>query len=111
MLHLGGSAHDLEAEGPADSDDPWRRLARTVFRAVRGMGERASGSTGRRMETAALAAARHAPTGDMGAAARELAELRLLVGIAGELGGLGGPERAAVETVLDDALRTLRSPG
>jgi len=108
MLQLGLGGHDKVAEDP---DDPWRRLARTVFRAVRSMREAGRASTGHRMEAAALAAARHGTTGEVAAAAGDLGELRLLSGIAAELGDLVGPEQAAVETALEDARRTLGPPG
>jgi len=99
----------LQAEGAppgrAEDDDAFRRLARTVFRAVRGMPERARGAIGARLESTALAVVRAAATGRPDATAPALAELDLLVSIASELGDLAGSELAAVVTATADARR------
>jgi CheY-like chemotaxis protein len=99
------------AETPEPADGPWPALARAVFRAARGMAAVARGSTGSRLETAALAAARLAGSGQSKEAAQHLSELALLLGIAAELGDLTGPDLAAVESALSSARRALPSAG
>jgi len=99
------------AETPEPADGPWPALARAVFRAARGMAAVARGSTGSRLETAALAAARLAGSGQSKEAAQHLGELALLLGIAAELGDLTGPDLAAVESALSSARRALPSAG
>ena len=99
------------AETPEPADGPWPALARAVFRAARGMAAVARSSTGSRLETAALAAARLAGSGQSKEAAQHLGELALLLGIAAELGDLTGPDLAAVESALSSARRALPSAG
>jgi DNA-binding response OmpR family regulator len=99
------------AETPEPADGPWPALARAVFRAARGMAAVARGSTGSRLETAALAAARLAASGQSKEAAQHLGELALLLTIAAELGDLTGPDLAAVESALSSARRALPSAG
>ena len=99
------------AETPEPADGPWPALARAVFRAARGMAAAARSSTGSRLETAALAAARLAGSGQSKEAAQHLGELALLLGIAAELGDLTGPDLAAVESALSSARRALPSAG
>ena len=99
------------AETPEPADGPWPALARAVFRAARGMAAVARGSTGSRLETTALEAARLAGSGQSKEAAQHLGELALLLGIAAELGDLTGPDLAAVESALSSARRALPSAG
>ena len=99
------------AETPEPADGPWPALTRAVFRAARGMAAAARSSTGSRLETAALAAARLAASGQSKEAAQHLGELALLLGIAAELGDLTGPDLAAVESALSSARRALPSAG
>ena len=99
------------AETPEPADGPWPALTRAVFRAARGMAAAARSSTGSRLETAALAAARLAGSGQSKEAAQHLSELALLLGIAAELGDLTGPDLAAVESALSSARRALPSAG
>jgi len=99
------------AETPEPADKPWPALTRAVFRAARGMAAAARSSTGSRLETAALAAARLAGSGQSKEAAQHLGELALLLGIAAELGDLTGPDLAAVESALSSARRALPSAG
>jgi DNA-binding response OmpR family regulator len=99
------------AETPEPADGPWPALTRAVFRAARGMAAAARSSTGSRLETAALAAARLAGSGQSKEAAQHLGELALLLGIAAELGDLTGPDLAAVESALSSARRALPSAG
>jgi len=99
------------AETPEPADGTCVALARAVFRAARGMAAVARGSTGSRLETAALAAARLAASGQSKEAAQHLGELALLLGIAAELGDLTGPDLAAVESALSSARRALPSAG
>jgi two-component system, response regulator, stage 0 sporulation protein F len=80
--------------------DTWGRLVADVFRAVRGMDPGARDSTGRRFEDAALAAARSAMAGRVAEAAPHLAEIRLLVNVAGRLGDLPPAARSVIEAAL-----------
>ena len=82
----------------------------SCVRAARGM-LRGARSTGSRLETAALAAARLAASGQSKEAAQHLGELALLLTIAAELGDLTGPDLAAVESALSSARRALPSAG
>ena len=95
------------AAGPAPDDDPWKRLPHVVFRAARAMGSAARASTGERLETAALAAARHAATGRGAPADEHLVEIALLLDIATEFGDLPAADRALVESALEAARRSL----
>ena len=92
-------------------DDPWRHLVRAVFGAARGMPPLARSSTGERLETAALAAARNAGAGRMSAADEYLAEMQLLLDIATEFGDLPAADRALVESALEAARRSLALAG
>src|SRR5436309_6739289 len=67
------------AAGAVPDDDPWKRLTHTVFRVVRAMGQMARTSTGERLETAALAAARGAAAGRGGVGGEDHAELAMLL--------------------------------
>jgi DNA-binding response OmpR family regulator len=79
----------LEAEPAATpSESPLRALVVAVFRASRAMSEAGRATTGRRLEDAALGVA-----GDAGARPRALAELELLLDVAGELGDLTPADR------------------
>jgi DNA-binding response OmpR family regulator len=92
---------------PAHStqDDPWRTLARAAFGAARAMQPAGRASTGERLETAALAAARNAVAGRHAAADECLAEMQLLLDIAAEVGDLPVADRALVESALEAARR------
>ncbi|HEV8474108.1 MAG TPA: response regulator [Methylomirabilota bacterium] len=106
FTHLDGvvSAGLLHAGGPRDADDePWSALARAVFQGVRGMTELARRSTGTPMEAAVLSAARAAAGGRSDAAREHLAELALLLKLAGDLGDLATAERDAIGVALDAA--------
>src|SRR5262250_2719377 len=95
----------------ATEDDPWKTLARAAFGAARAMPAPARASTGERLETAALAAARNAAAGRGGAADEYLAELQLLLDIAAELGDIPAADRALVESALEAARRSLALAG
>jgi len=92
-------------------DDPWKHLARAVLGAARGLPPLARSSTGERLETAALAAARNAGAGRMSAADEYLAEMQLLLDIATEFGDLPAADRALVESALEAARRSLAFAG
>ena len=104
-------AGERSPAGHATEDDPWKRLARTVFSAARGMQPLARSATGERLETAALAAARHAAAGRCPAADEYLAEMQLLLDIAAEFGDLPAADRALVESALEAARRSLSLAG
>ena len=102
------SARTPSLEHPAASPasgDVWHRLATDVFRVVRSMSTEARASTGARLEDAVLEAARQATTGRAADAARQLAEIELLVGVASGLGDLS----AAGRSTIDAALKTARA--
>lgn len=95
----------------AAEDDPWKHLARTVFSAARGMPPLARSATGERLESAALAAARHGAAGRCPDADEYLAEMQLLLDIATEFGDLPAADRALVESALEAARRSLSLAG
>jgi two-component system response regulator (stage 0 sporulation protein F) len=97
------------AAGPVLDDDPWKRLTHTVFRVVRAMGQTARTSTGERLETAALAAARGA-AGRGAVAGEDLAEIAMLLDLAAEFGDLPAADRALVESAIEAARRSLPVP-
>jgi CheY-like chemotaxis protein len=94
----------LEGAAPAAAaSEPWTGLVTDVFRAVREMSPDARGSTGLRLEEAALAAARSAIAGHLTESATHLAEVKLLVTVAGTLAHLSPSARAAIEGALETA--------
>lgn len=95
---------------PAAARDAAQALAVTVFRAVRSMGAEARQSTGQRMESAALAAAREVAQGRTAVAEQHLGELTVLCGIAADLGDLPGAERGRLEAAVAAARRSLAPP-
>jgi len=97
--------------GHAPEDDPWKRLARAAFGAARAMQPLARTSTGERIETAALAAARNAAAGRCAVADEHLAEMQLLLDVADEFGDLPAADRALVESALEAARRSLQAAG
>ena len=89
--------------------DPWKRLTLTMFRVGRAMEPKARTSTGERLETAALAAARDAAAGRGTGAEEHLAEVSMLLDLAAEFGDLPAADRALVESAVDAARRSLPS--
>lgn len=98
-----------EAPEEVGEDDPWRHLALLVFRVARGMPDGVRGSTGSRLEAAALGAAREGAGGRVKPAGEHLSEIELLVDIADELGDLSGPDRAELEAAIGAARTSLAS--
>ena len=92
---------------PAASDGSWKRLPHTVFRVTRAMSSTARGSTGERLETAALAAARAAAAGREADAGEHLAEVAILLDLAAEFGDLPAADRALLESAIEAARRSL----
>ena len=92
---------DVELTAPPS--DSWGRLVTDLFRVVREMSPEARRSTGVRLEEATLAAARQAMAGHFAEAAAHVAEARLLVTVASELGDLSASGRSLVEGVLKTA--------
>jgi two-component system response regulator (stage 0 sporulation protein F) len=88
---------------PEAGSDPWRRLAFTVFRAVRGMSPAARSSVGERLETAVLAAARQVNGGPGADVASWLREIELLLGVATDLDDLPMAARSSIEAALGAA--------
>jgi len=91
----------------APADDPWRYLARVVFRLARSMPDGARGSTGGRLEAAALAAAREGAAARTTSAGEHLDEIELLADIAEDLGDLSGPDLAELEAAIGAARAAL----
>ena len=104
-------AGDKVPGGHATEDDAWKTLTRAAFGAARAMQPAARASTGERLETAALAAARNAAAGRYTAADEYLAEMQLLLDVAAEFGDLPAPDRALVESALEAARRSLALAG
>ena len=88
---------------PSAPAEPWNRLVVDVFRVVRGMDAEARGSTGARLEDAALAAARRVIAGCPHETLPHLIEIKLLVSVAGRLGDLSAAARSVLETALKTA--------
>jgi len=81
-----------------------------VFRVARAMGQTARTSTGERLETAALAAARDAAAGRGAVAGEHLTEIAMLLDLAAEFGDLPAADRALVESAIEAARRSLPVP-
>jgi hypothetical protein len=77
---------------------------------VRAMGPTARTSTGERLETAALAAARGAAAGRGAVAGEDLAEIAMILDLAAECGDLPAADRALVESAIEAARRSLPVP-
>lgn len=102
-----GTVAEEPEEVPAD--DPWRSLARVVFRIARAMPDGVRGSTGSRLEAAALAAAREGAAGRSAPAGEHLDEIELLADIAEDLGDLSGPDLVDLEAAIGVARAALAS--
>ncbi len=99
-------------EKPAEAPrDVWTNLAEAVFRATRGMDAGARASTGMRLESATLAAAREAAAGRQAGAVEHLGELALLLTLTADLRDLPDSDRAQIEAAREAARRTLQIPG
>lgn len=107
LVQAGGPAATGDVWDVKAENDPWRRLALAVFRAARTMDPTRRASTGERMESAALRAAREGAAGRLAAATHHLGELELLLTIAADLSDLPGPDRDQVEAALEAARRSL----
>jgi two-component system response regulator (stage 0 sporulation protein F) len=96
------------AEGAAGA---WQALSLATFRAARAMSASGRDSTGQRMESAALNAAREAAAGRVDAAAEALQELETLLAIADQLGDVTAPARDAIGAAIAAARASLPSAG
>jgi two-component system response regulator (stage 0 sporulation protein F) len=108
MAGLAQSGAAGAAPSAPASDDPWHDLAHAVFQAVRDMAPGSRASTGVRLEDAALCAAREASMGHAELAGAALAEIDLLLSLAGELRDLTGAQLPAVYGAVDRARAALR---
>ena len=99
------------AETAAGSAGVWQKLMLTTFRAARAMSASGRDSTGQRMESAALAAAREGDAGRTAAAAESLQELETLLAIAVELGDVPATARDAVHAAIAVARTSLSAAG
>jgi two-component system response regulator (stage 0 sporulation protein F) len=106
-LVQSGSSPEHAAPWPEPAEDPWRRLAVTVFQTVRAMSPIARASTGERLEAAVLDAARESTAGRGAIAAQRLGEVELLLGIAADLGDLSIAARATIERALGVARKAV----
>ena len=95
------------AETSLGPEGPWRELTLAVFRAAREMSPGGRESTGRRMESAALAAARDGVSGRGEAAATSLAELDTLLAVATELGDAPPAAQESVRAAIAAARASL----
>jgi DNA-binding response OmpR family regulator len=109
MAGLAQAGVGVPPAAASASGDPWRDLAHTVFRAVRGMGSVARASTGIRLEDAVLTAAREVAAGRFDAAAAGLGSVELLLGVAAELRDLTGAEVGTVHGAVERARQALRT--
>jgi two-component system response regulator (stage 0 sporulation protein F) len=96
LLHAAPSR-----KGGGDGVDAWAAVATAVFAAARAMTEPARRSTGARLEDALLAAARASLAGRGDAVRSALAELRLLLRVAVELGDLPAGTRDGIAAALE----------
>jgi DNA-binding response OmpR family regulator len=104
LLHAGAGTA-LADDEPA-GDDAWTRLALAVFAAVRRMTTGARASTGERLESLVLDAAREASAGRLSVAAAILRQIGLLLRIARDLGDLDEGGCAPVDAALADARKS-----
>src|SRR5437868_2194809 len=95
------------AETAAGPQGVWQALTLAAFQAARAMSQSGRDSTGQRMESAALAAAREAGAGRGAAAGESLQELETLLAIAAELGDVAPPAREAVHAAIAAARTSL----
>jgi two-component system response regulator (stage 0 sporulation protein F) len=108
----GGPSAPSGTRGAATADGAagaWQALTLSTFQASRAMSGRARESTGHRMETAALAAARDGAAGRAAAAAEALKELETLLVVAVELGDVNPSARDAIGTAIAAARASLSS--
>ena len=108
----GGPSAEKGRRGAESVDGPsgvWNALALATFRAVRSMSDAARESTGRRMESAALAAAHEGSAGRTTTAAASLQELQTLVELAAELEDITPVLRQNVEAAMSAARGSLPS--
>ncbi|HEV8642996.1 MAG TPA: response regulator [Methylomirabilota bacterium] len=101
------SLEGLDGAPGEASDDPWKGLILTVFRAVREMSPASRASTGDRLETAALAAAGEARAARGAAAVQHLGQIALLSSVAAELGDLPSAARSSIEAALGVAHKSV----
>ena len=110
----GGPSAPTGTRGAETTHGPggvWHGLTLATFRAVRGMSTSGRESTGQRMESAALSAAREGDAGRPAAAAESLQELETLLAIAVELGDVSATALEAVEAAITAARTSVSSSG
>jgi hypothetical protein len=95
------------AEAAAGPRAVWQALTLVTFRAARAMSSSGRDSTGKRMESAALAAGREGDAGRGPAAAEFLQELETLLAVAVELGDVAPSARDAVHAAITVARTSL----
>jgi CheY-like chemotaxis protein len=106
----GGPAPEQGRRGAQTTEGPsgvWNALALATFRAVRAMSAPARESTGRRMESAALAAAQEGAAGRAAPAAASLQELQTLLALAEDLSDITPALRQSVEAAMSAARDSL----
>jgi two-component system, response regulator, stage 0 sporulation protein F len=96
-----GLLHSAPSGGTGDGVEAWAAAVSAVFRATRAMTEPARRATGARLEDAVLAAARASQAGHGEAVRGALAELRLLLRVAVDLGDLPAAARDGIAAALE----------
>jgi two-component system response regulator (stage 0 sporulation protein F) len=99
------------AQSAEGSGGVWQALTVETFRAVRDMSANGRESTGRRMESAVLAAAREGDAGRPAVALESLQELETLLGVAVELNDVSTAARDTVQAAITAARTSVSSSG
>ena len=100
LLHSARALRPDATVPPAGPSERWTRFLADVFGTVRGMTPEGRATIGARLEDAALAAARRAMAGCPADAEPSLIEIKLLAGVARELGDLSAPGCSVIEAAL-----------
>ena len=95
------------AETAEGAEGAWQALTLSTFQAARAMSASGRDSTGQRMESAALNAAREGSAGRAEPASEALQELETLLAIADQLGDVTAPARDAISAAIVAARTSL----
>jgi DNA-binding response OmpR family regulator len=95
------------AETPEGAAGAWQALTLSTFQAARAMSASGRDSTGQRMESASLNAAREGSAGRVEPASEALQELETLLAIADQLGDVTAPARDAISAAIVAARTSL----
>jgi two-component system response regulator (stage 0 sporulation protein F) len=115
LIHSGGGpSAPTGTRGAATTEGPegvWQALTLATFQAARAMSPSGRDSTGQRMESAALVAAREGAAGRADAAGESLGELETLLAIADQLGDVTPPARDAINAAIAAARTSMSATG